>query len=238
MTPVIETEELTHRFGREEKSVVAVDGVSLQIGAGEFVLLRGPSGSGKTTLLALLGCLLRPTSGRLQILGQDVAALPSRALAGLRTQTIGFVFQGFNLLANLKVWENVALVGDFLSDRPQGTRSRAVDLLRDVGLGHRIDYLPANLSAGEKQRVAFARALLNRPPIILADEPTANLDAANRTVIADLLRRAVDQQNVSVVVATHDDRLQPWADRVIHIEDGKLGGGNIDLARMKGTQGS
>jgi putative ABC transport system ATP-binding protein len=222
MTTVIETQELTQCFGREEKSVVAVNNVSLEVDAGEFVLLRGPSGSGKTTLLALLGCLLRPTSGRLRILGRDVTTLSSGSLARLRAETIGFVFQSFNLLSSLKAWENVALVGDFRPERPAGTRARAVDLLRGVGLGQRLDYLPANLSAGEKQRVAFARALLNQPPIILADEPTANLDADNRTVIADLLRRAVDQQNVSVVVATHDDRLQPWADRTIRIEDGRL----------------
>ena len=226
MTTVIAARDLSHRFGREEKSVMAVDGVSLQIAAGEFVLLRGPSGSGKTTLLAILGCLLRPTSGLLHILGQDVAALSPRELAGLRAGSIGFVFQGFNLLSALPAWENVALVGDFLPERVEEARFRAVELLRGVGLEKRVDHLPADLSAGEKQRVAFARALLNRPPIILADEPTANLDAANRTVIADLLRRAVDRQNVGVIVATHDDRLQEWADRTILIEDGRLQDGS------------
>jgi len=222
MTPVIEAQELTHSFGKEEQRVIAVNGVSLQVDAGEFVILMGPSGSGKTTLLALLGCLLRPTSGRLRLLGKEVSTLSSGSLAQLRAETIGFVFQSFNLLSALRAWENVALVGDFLLQRPVGVRARAMELLEQVGLGHRVDHLPADLSAGEKQRVAFARALLNNPPIILADEPTANLDADNRAVIADLLRRAADQQSVSVLVATHDERLQDWADRILRIEDGQL----------------
>jgi putative ABC transport system ATP-binding protein len=222
MTPVIEAQELTHGFGRGENRVIAVNGVSLQVNAGEFLMLKGPSGSGKTTLLALLGCLLRPTSGRLRLLGQEVRALSSGSLSRLRAETIGFVFQSFNLLSALRAWENVALVGDFLPHPPAGVRARAMALLEQLGLGHRADHLPADLSAGEKQRVAFARALLNNPPIILADEPTANLDAVNRAIIADLLRRAVDQQNVGVLVATHDERLQDWADRILRIEDGQL----------------
>jgi len=222
MTPVIEAQELTHSFGKEEQRVIAVNGFSLHIDAGELVILMGPSGSGKTTLLALLGCLLRPTSGRLRLLGKEVSTLSSGSLAQLRAETIGFVFQSFNLLSALRAWENVALVGDFLLQRPVGVRARAMELLEQVGLGHRVDHLPADLSAGEKQRVAFARALLNNPPIILADEPTANLDADNRAVIADLLRRAADQQSVSVLVATHDERLQDWADRILRIEDGQL----------------
>jgi putative ABC transport system ATP-binding protein len=222
MRPVIETEELVRSFGKGEKRVVAVNGVSLEIAPREFVLLMGPSGSGKTTLLALLGCLLKPTSGRLRIQGEDVATLSPRSLARLRAETIGFVFQSFNLLSSLRAWENVALVDDFLANRPGDPRSRSIEILENLGLGPRVDYLPANLSAGEKQRVAFARAVLNNPPIILADEPTANLDADNRTVIADLLRKAVEKQNVTVIVATHDERLQEWADRILRIEDGQL----------------
>ena len=170
----------------------------------------------------MLGCLLKPTSGSIHILGKDITMLSSKSLARLRAETIGFVFQSFNLLSALNVWENVALVGDFVSPRPGNVRAHAMRILESIGLGHRVQHLPADLSAGEKQRVAFARALVNNPKIILADEPTANLDAENRTVIMELLRMAVEQQQVSVMVATHDERIQQVADRVIRIEDGRL----------------
>jgi putative ABC transport system ATP-binding protein len=222
MTPVIEAHDLSRSFGKGTTEVLAVNQVSLSIGAGELLMLMGPSGSGKTTLLAMLGCILKPSSGCIRVLGKEVNALSSRALARLRGETIGFVFQGFNLLSALTAWENVALVGDFLLMRPGNLRSRAVEILKNIGLGHRIHHLPADLSAGEKQRVAFARALLNNPRIILADEPTANLDADNRDMVIGLLRRAVEEQNVSVIIATHDERIQRVADRIVRIEDGQL----------------
>jgi putative ABC transport system ATP-binding protein len=222
MTPVLEAHDLSRSFGKQTAQVLAVNHVSLSIGGGELLMLMGPSGSGKTTLLAMLGCILKPSSGRIRVLGKEVSTLSSRALASLRAETIGFVFQGFNLLSALTAWENVALVGDFLLMRPGNIRSRAVEILKNVGLGHRIHHLPADLSAGEKQRVAFARALLNSPRIILADEPTANLDADNRDMVVDLLRQAVEEQNVSVIIATHDERIQRVADRIVRIEDGQL----------------
>jgi putative ABC transport system ATP-binding protein len=222
MTPVIEAHEVTRSFGKSGTEVVAIDRVSLSIGAGELLMLMGPSGSGKTTLLAMLGCILKPSSGRILVLGKDVGALSSGEIAGLRGEAIGFVFQGFNLLSALSAWENVALVGDFLSRRPQNIRSRAIEILTKIGLGHRIHHLPENLSAGEKQRVAFARALINSPRIILADEPTANLDAENRDMVVSLLRKVAEEQNVSVVIATHDERIQRLADRIVRIEDGQL----------------
>lgn len=222
MTHAIEAQDLARSFDTRGKRVMAVDGVSLQVAARELVMLMGPSGSGKTTLLAMLGCLLRPSSGRINILGRDVTRLSSRALARLRGETIGFVFQSFNLVAALKAWENVALVGDFLARPSADARPRSVEMLERLGLGHRLDHLSADLSAGEKQRVAFARALFNRPKIILADEPTANLDADNRAVIAELLRKTVAEQDVSVIVATHDERLERLADRTVRIEDGRL----------------
>ena len=222
MTPVIEAHELSRSFGESGTEVVAVNRVSLSIGAGELLMLMGPSGSGKTTLLAMLGCILKPSSGHISVLGKDVSALSPREIAGLRGETIGFVFQGFNLLSALSAWENVALVGDFLSRRPQNICSRAVEILTKIGLGHRINHLPENLSAGEKQRVALARALINSPKIILADEPTANLDAENRDMVVGLLRKFAEEQNVSVVIATHDERIQRVADRIVRIEDGHL----------------
>lgn len=222
MIPVIEAQNISRSFGKGGTEVMAVNNISLSIGAGELLMLMGPSGSGKTTLLAMLGCILKPTSGRIRVLGKEVGHLSSSAQARLRGETIGFVFQGFNLLSALNAWENVALVGDFLVKRPRNMHSRSMEILTKIGLGHRYHHLPENLSAGEKQRVAFARALVNNPRIIIADEPTANLDSDNRDMVIDLLRQAVDEQDVSVIIATHDERIQRVADRIVRIEDGKL----------------
>jgi putative ABC transport system ATP-binding protein len=224
MSGYIEAHELSRSFGRGTTEVLALDRVSLSLDAGEFLMLMGPSGSGKTTLLAVLGCILKPTSGHIRLLGRDVSALSSMALARLRGESIGFVFQGFNLLSALTAWENVALVGDFLFRRPRNIRARSIEILKSIGLGQRIYHLPADLSAGEKQRVAFARALVNSPRIILADEPTANLDAENRDIVVGLLRQAVQTDNVSVIIATHDERISQVADRIVRIEDGRLAG--------------
>lgn len=222
MTHVICAHELVRSFGKGENQAVVIKKISLHLEAKEIVLLMGPSGSGKTTLLAMLGCLLKPSSGSIHILGKDITKLTPGSLARLRAETIGFVFQSFNLLSSLNAWENVALVGDFVSMHPGKLRSHSIEILENIGLGHRVRHMPGDLSAGEKQRVAFARALVNNPKIILADEPTANLDAENRTVVMDLLRMAVEKQNVGVMVATHDERIQNLADRIIHIEDGRL----------------
>ena len=222
MTPVIEAVDVSRSFGESGTEVVAVNHVSRSIGAGELLMLMGPSGSGKTTLLAMLGCILRPSSGHIRVQGKEVGTLSSKELARLRAETIGFVFQGFNLLSALTAWENVALVGDFLTKHPRNMHSRSVEILKNMGLGHRIYHLPETLSAGEKQRVAFARALVNRPGIILADEPTANLDSENRDRVMSLLRQAVKEQEVSVIIATHDERILQAADRVVRIEDGQL----------------
>jgi putative ABC transport system ATP-binding protein len=222
MTPVIEADDVSRSFGKSGTEVVAVDHVTLRVGPGELLLLMGPSGSGKTTLLAMLGCILRPSSGHVRVQGKEVGALSSGELARLRAETIGFVFQGFNLLSALTAWENVALAGDFLSRHPGSLHSRSVEILKNMGLGHRIHHLPENLSAGEKQRVAFARALVNNPGIILADEPTANLDSENRDRTVSLLRQAVKEKDVSVIIATHDERILQASDRVIRIEDGQM----------------
>jgi putative ABC transport system ATP-binding protein len=222
MTSVIAATDVSRSFGKGGNEVVAVHHVSLSIGAGELLMLMGPSGSGKTTLLAMMGCILKPSSGQIRVLGKEIGNLSSKRLARLRAETIGFVFQGFNLLSALTAWENVALVGNFLSRRPPGMHSRAIEILTHLGLGHRLHHLPENLSAGEKQRVALARALVNSPKIILADEPTANLDADNRDRVVDLLRQVVAEQHVSVIIATHDERIQHVSDRIIRIEDGQL----------------
>jgi putative ABC transport system ATP-binding protein len=222
MRYIIEAQDVVRRFGSKETAVFAVNGVSLAVQEKELVVLMGPSGSGKTTLLAILGCLLKPTSGTVRVLERDISTLSARAMARLRGESVGFVFQGFNLLSGLKVWENVALSADFISGHSYNVRSRAMEMLDAVGMGHRIQYFPADLSAGEKQRVAFARAMMNRPKIILADEPTANLDAENRDTVTGLLRKIVDKQNVSAILATHDERIRPLSDRCLQIEDGRL----------------
>lgn len=222
MTSVIEVHDLVRRFGKKGAETVAVNRVSLTVKERELLVLMGPSGSGKTTLLAMLGCLLKPTSGSIRILGQEITALSSGSLARLRGESIGFVFQGFNLISSLSAWENVALAADFIPTPSHNLRSRAIGLLDGIGLGHRLHHRPADLSAGEKQRVAFARSLINNPAIILADEPTANLDTGNREILTGLLRQIVDQRGVSVILATHDERIQPLADRTLRIEDGRL----------------
>lgn len=222
MKYILEAHRLIRTFGKAGKYIVAVDGISVNIGDNEFVMLIGPSGSGKTTLLAMLGCLLKPSSGHVHVLGNNLSSLSARALAGLRSESIGFVFQSFNLLSALCAWENVALAGEFLANRRGNPRPRAIGILEEVGLGEKIDNLPRELSAGEKQRVAFARALFNQPRIIFADEPTANLDAGNREIVLKLLRNAVDKKGMSVVIATHDERTQHLADRILRIEDGRL----------------
>jgi putative ABC transport system ATP-binding protein len=222
MTHLVEAHNLVRRFGKKGAEIIAVDDISLTVSARELVVLMGPSGSGKTTLLAMLGCLLQPSSGSIRILGQEMTTLSAGSLAKLRGESIGFVFQGFNLLSGLSAWENVALATDFASRRSRHARTRAIEMLEGIGLGNRIDHLPADLSAGEKQRVAFARALINNPQIVLADEPTANLDAANRDILAGLLRQAVDRRNIGVIIATHDERIRHLADRSLRIEDGRL----------------
>ena len=219
---IIEALNITRRFGETETEVLAVDDVTFSVRERELVILMGPSGSGKTTLLAMLGCLLKPTSGRIRILGRDISSLSAGSLAKLRGESIGFVFQGFNLFSGLRAWENVALSADFVHKYSRNSKFRAIHLLEEVGLGNRIHHLPKDLSAGEKQRVAFVRALMNEPRIILADEPTANLDSENRDALTSLLRKAMDRQNVSVILATHDERLQHLSDYILHIEDGRL----------------
>ena len=222
MIPVIEAQNISRSFGTGGNKVEAVNHVSLNIIPGELLMLMGPSGSGKTTLLAMLGCILKPTSGRIVIMGKEVNALSSQAQARLRAEAIGFVFQGFNLLSSLTAEENVALASDFLVRHSRNKHLHAIEILTSIGLGHRIHHLPDHLSAGEKQRVAFARALINNPRIILADEPTANLDSDNRDIVMNLLRQAVEERNVSVIIATHDERISRIADCIIRIEDGEL----------------
>lgn len=213
---------LSRTFQMGERNVIGIRGVDLEIARGEFVAIRGPSGSGKTTLLTILGCLDRPNEGQLMIDGTDVTALPESALARIRSDKIGFVFQSFNLMPFLNARENVELPMELTSMTAQERTQRAKELLKLVGLADREDHRPARLSAGEQQRVSIARALANRPPLLLADEPTGNLDSKNKVEIVRLIRRLSAEQNMTSVMVTHDNRVASQAGRVIFIKDGQV----------------
>jgi putative ABC transport system ATP-binding protein len=212
--------EMVYRSGNTH--VAALRGVSLDIMPGEFLLLMGPSGSGKTTLVSILGGILTPTAGAVVACGVQLTTLSARQLARFRLGHIGFVFQGFNLFAALSARENVQLVLALKGARGAAARGQALDLLGDVGLGDKGDRLPRDLSAGEKQRVAIARALAGSPPLIMADEPTASLDAENGHHVTTLLRALAKERGCAVLTVTHDPRIIDVADRIVHIEDGAL----------------
>ena len=218
--PAISVRRLTKTFGEGDIAVHAVNAVDLDIEPGEVVLIMGPSGSGKTTLLLMLGAMLRPTSGSVFVDGIDLATAPERRLPALRATHLGFIFQDFNLLSALTARENVELACNLAGTVGRGARHRATDLLDRVGLTDRLDFRPDQLSGGEKQRVAIARALANNPTVVLADEPTANLDSGHGREIARLLRRLAEEDGRSIVIVSHDDRLRQVADRVLWLEDG------------------
>jgi len=226
--PRLEVEHLTKRFGAGATEVVAVRDVSLAVAPGEVVLVMGPSGSGKTTLLLMLGGLLRPNGGAILLDRLDITKLGERRLPAVRLRQVGFVFQDFNLLSALTVLENVAVVATLAGARRGEARRRAEAVLRELGLGERLGYLPEKLSGGEKQRVAIARALVNDPALVLADEPTANLDSKTGHEAVRLLQRIAREQGRSVVIVSHDQRIRDSADRVLWLEDGRF----KELARM------
>jgi putative ABC transport system ATP-binding protein len=214
--------DLTKTYGEGDLAIDAVRHVDLDIEPGEVVLIMGPSGSGKTTLLLMLGAMLRPTSGTIWVEGIDLASAAERTLPPLRAEHFGFVFQDFNLLSALSALENVELACNLAGVRGNVARTRATDLLARLGLGERLRSRPDRLSGGEKQRVAIARALANNATIILADEPTANLDSAHGRDIARILRRLATDERRTVVIVSHDDRLREVADRVLWLEDGEF----------------
>ena len=219
-TLTLDVRDATKRFGDGETGVLAVRGVSLAVQPGEIVLIMGPSGSGKTTLLSMMGALLKPTSGSIHLDGTEISALSEGRLPDIRLRQFGFIFQDFNLLSALSVLENVAIVAELAGLKGRAARDKARVLLTELGLGERLDFLPEKLSGGEKQRVAIARALVNDPTLILADEPTANLDSKIGHEIMRLLRRIAKDQGRSVVIVSHDQRIRDIADRVLWLEDG------------------
>lgn len=202
--------------------VRALEEVTLDVKRGEVTLLMGPSGSGKTTLISIMGCILRPTSGSVLIHGREVTHLSEKEITHVRLNYIGFVFQGFNLFPALTAGENVELTLDLKGIRGHKAKHRAGDLLRQVGLSDKYNTFPADLSGGQKQRVAIARALAGKPDIILADEPTAALDSHSGRTVIEMLRNLAHEQRRAVIIVTHDNRVLEFADRIVHIEDGKI----------------
>jgi putative ABC transport system ATP-binding protein len=220
---VIRAEALTKIYRMGEVEVQALCGVSLQVKRGEVVAITGPSGSGKSTLMSILGCLDRATSGEYILDGENVAGLNDDQLASIRNRKIGFVFQSFNLLQRVSALANVELPLGY-SNRPDEGRGRAAAVLRAVGLENRMKHHPAELSGGEQQRVAVARALVNEPAILLADEPTGNLDSHVGQEIMDLLLKLNHDSNTTLVIITHDPRIAAQAQRTISIRDGMVEG--------------
>ena len=207
-----------HRKGQE--TIHALDGIDLDVAEKGMVAIVGASGSGKSSLLHVIGAMDRPSSGQLCVAGQDLTTLPEVALTRFRRQTVGFVFQAFNLIPNLTAVENVMLPMEFNGVSTSERRDRASSLLERVGLGKRLGHRPRELSGGEQQRVAIARALANDPPLVLADEPTGNLDSKTGQLIYELLKEIAQER--TVVVVTHAEALAQMADRIVHIKDGRL----------------
>lgn len=225
MSPLVTVNNLIKTYGHGANEVHALCGVSMQIHAGEVLVLMGPSGSGKTTLISILGGILSATSGSVRIAGREIVGLPEQELPSLRKELFGFIFQGFNLFPALTAQENVAIMCRLKGVNNANERAR--ELLESVGLGAKLKTHPSELSGGQKQRVAIARALAGEPQIILADEPTAALDSVSGRTVLEILSGLARDKNRAVVIVTHDPRVLDYCDRIIHIEDGRVGSEEI-----------
>ncbi len=219
---VVRTSNVAKQYGEGEAAVRALNGVSCEIYSGEYLSIMGPSGSGKSTLFNMIGGLDKPSEGSVFVNSVDIAQLTPRELAFLRCHTIGYIFQTFNLITVRTALENVTLPMLFAGTSPDEAEERGAKLLDLVGLGHRLHHRPSELSGGQQQRVAIARSLANNPAIILADEPTGNLDLKTGQEIIDLLRHLNEDRNVTIISATHDHKMLDVSDRIFHIRDGQL----------------
>jgi len=222
MRNVLETANVTKVFREGREEVHVLNGVSLELKAGEIVALEGPSGSGKTTFLSIVGCILTPSSGRVVVDGEPVDPKRPEQLPEIRKKSIGFVFQQYNLFPSLTALENVQYALKIKGKTGRPARTEAERVLESVGLSDRLHFLPRDLSGGQKQRVALARALAGGPPLLLADEPTANLDTNIGGQVIELFRQSAKQHGRGVLIVTHDPNVRPIADRVLQIRDGKI----------------
>jgi len=234
---LIRAKGLTKIYREGATELRALQGVDLEVRAGELTMLMGPSGSGKTTLLSILGCILGATEGKLEVLGEEVSSLPERELPRIRRAAIGFVFQGFNLFPTLTAAENVTLALDVRGVQSTKAKQRSEELLAEVGLAEKARSFPADLSGGQKQRVAIARALAGDPPILLADEPTAALDSVSGRTVIELLQRLAREDGRAVVMVTHDPRVLSYGDRIIRMEDGRIVGEEAAVAKAVAASG-
>lgn len=221
MSALVEIQDISKIYNPGENEVRALDHISLTIQKGEFVAIIGQSGSGKSTLMNMIGCLDVPTEGTYILNGQNVSKLSDNELSDIRNQEIGFIFQGFNLIANLTAQENVELPLIYRGVPKKERHELSVAALKKVGLAHRMDHRPSEMSGGQQQRVAIARAIAQAPPVILADEPTGNLDSASSMEILDILKQ-LHAKNRTVILITHDNDIAKQAKRVIRIKDGKI----------------
>ena len=218
----VQVEKLVKVYGSGVAAFTALKAVDMTVRAGELVMIVGPSGSGKTTLLSILGCVLSPTSGVVRMFDVDISRASQVEQARLRLAYIGFVFQGHNLIASLSARDNVGFLLEMRGRSRAAARREAMEMLDRVGMAEKAESLPRDLSGGQRQRVAIARALAGRPPLVLADEPTAALDAENGLKVTDLLKQLANEFGHTVLVVTHDNRIFHLADRVLRIEDGVL----------------
>jgi putative ABC transport system ATP-binding protein len=220
--PLIEVQDMTKTYGEGPSAVQALKGVSLKIHRGEFLAIMGPSGSGKSTFMHLLGCLDHPTSGSYRLAGQEVSGLSRDQLALVRGRQIGFVFQGFNLLSRTSAQENVELPMLYAGIAREARDTRAQAILEQVGLGERMDHRPNELSGGQQQRVAIARALANDAPLLMADEPTGNLDSASSVEIMTLFKHLNHDKGITIIVVTHATEIAAWSGRIVTFRDGSI----------------
>jgi putative ABC transport system ATP-binding protein len=236
MTSIVAIHNATKAYQLGTVLVPALRGVTLDVHAGDFISIAGPSGSGKTTLLNLIGCVDTPTSGKVEVSGHDVGQLTERQLTTLRLNTIGFIFQSFNLVNVLDVFRNVEL--PLLLQRVPNAakrRQRVYELLGRVGLRDFVKHRPTELSGGQRQRVAIARALITQPKLVLADEPTANLDSATGESILDLMRELNQTEKTTFIFSTHDARVMAYASKIVRIADGRISGVNAPVVERRSS---
>ena len=229
--PGIVVRDLVKTYHVGEVDVLALRGVTLDVYPGEFVALTGPSGSGKSTFMHLVGCLDRPTAGTFLLHGRNVAEMAPRSLSAVRNKEIGFVFQGFNLLSRTTALENVELPLLYSRERARNRRERATKALENVGLGDRLDHHPNQLSGGQQQRVAIARALVNEPRLLLADEPTGNLDSRTSVEVMGILQKLNVEDGLTIVLVTHEHDIAEYATRIVTFRDGRVRSDNPVVTR-------